>query len=135
MESLRPGTQPKPMITVVASHPRLQPYALANLTSISLSSKLFTNYFTASFTIPSTSRSQIQRLRHSSSSFCVRRERVVTEVKDGPAIQAIVQRKQPAGLDDGRGSGIVVGNECWGIRRDVEALVRPWGRIMPEFQI
>ena len=60
---------------------------------------------------------------------------MVTEVKDGPAIQAIVQRKQPAGLDDGRGSGIVVGNECWGIRRDVEALVRPWGRIMPEFQI
>lgn len=51
------------------------------------------------------------------------------------AIQTIVQRKQPAELDNGRGPGSVIGNDCCGIRRDVEALVQPWSRIMPEFQI
>jgi hypothetical protein len=68
-------------------------------------------------------------------SFCVRREWVVAEVKDGPAIQAIIQGKQLAKLDNGRGPGGVIGDDCCGIRRDVEALVRPWSRIMPESQI
>ena len=60
---------------------------------------------------------------------------MVAEVKDGPTIQAIVQRKQSAELDNGRGPGRVIENDRCGIRRDVEALVWPWSRIMPEFQI
>jgi hypothetical protein len=66
-------------------------------------------------------------------SFCVRRERVVAEVKDAPAIQAIILRKQLAELDNGHGPGSVIGDDCCGICRDVKALVRPWSRIMPEF--
>src|SRR5437763_220622 len=67
-------------------------------------------------------------------SFCVRRERVVAEVKDAPTIQAIVLRKQLAELDNGYGPGSVIGYDCCGICRDVKALVRPWSRIMPGFQ-
>jgi hypothetical protein len=67
------------------------------------------------------------------SSFCVRRERVVAEVKDAPAIQAIILRKQFAELDNGHGPGSVIGDDCCRIRRDVKALVRPWSRIVPEF--
>ena len=73
--------------------------------------------------------------RNTNPSFCVRRERVVVEVKDAPAIQAIELRKQLAELDDGYGPGCVIGDDCCGIRRDVKALVRPWSRVMPEFQI
>jgi hypothetical protein len=58
-------------------------------------------------------------------SFCVRRERVVAEVKDAPAIQAIVLRKQLAELDDGCGPGSIIGDDCRRIRGDVKALVRP----------
>jgi hypothetical protein len=65
----------------------------------------------------------------------MRRERAVAEVKDGLAIQAIVRRKQPAELDNARGPSSVIGSDCYGIRRDAEALVRPRSRIMPEFQI
>jgi hypothetical protein len=67
--------------------------------------------------------------------FCIRREWVVAKVKDGLAIQAIVQQKQPTELSHGCRPGSVIGSDCCGIRRDIEALVRPCSRIMPEFQI
>ena len=50
---------------------------------------------------------------------------MVAEVKDAPAIQAIVLRKQLAELDDGCGPGSIIGDDCRRIRGDVKALVRP----------